>query len=125
MESIIRETVQIPATMADELTNKVDKVLLHPWLGIPIFLLAMLLLVQFIFTLGAPRQDAIAWLLDTLRSEALDPAVAAAPAWLQGLLLDGIYNGIGTVAAFIPIIVLFFLTQRTFIQGIATSGLKG
>ena len=27
----------------------------------------------------------------------------------QGLLLDGIYNGVATVAAFVPIIVLFFL----------------
>lgn len=28
---------------------------------------------------------------------------------LNGLLLDGIYNGVATVAAFVPIIVLFFL----------------
>ena len=109
MESIVKGTVQMPARLTDELTSKVDKVLLHPWFGIPIFLLAMLLLFQFIFTLGAPFQDAIAWLLDTLRSEVLDPALATAPSWLQGLLLNGIYNGVGTVAAFIPIIVLFFL----------------
>jgi len=31
------------------------------------------------------------------------------PQVLQGLLLDGIYNGVATVAAFIPIIILFFL----------------
>ena len=109
MESIVKGTVQMPARLTDELTSKVDKVLLHPWFGIPIFLLAMLLLFQFIFTLGAPFQDAIAWLLDTLRGEVLDPALAIAPGWLQGLLLDGIYNGVGTVAAFIPIIILFFL----------------
>lgn len=109
LESIISGTVQMPAKLTDELTSRVDKVLLHPWLGIPIFLLAMLLLFQFIFTLGAPFQDAIAWLLDTFRSEVLDPTLATAPGWLQGLLLDGIYNGVGTVAAFIPIIVLFFL----------------
>ena len=109
MESIVKGTVQMPARLTDELTSKVDKVLLHPWFGIPIFLLALLLLFQFIFTLGAPFQDAIAWLLDTLRGEVLDPALAIAPGWLQGLLLDGIYNGVGTVAAFIPIIILFFL----------------
>lgn len=109
MEAIVRNTVQMPAKLTDELTNKVDRVLLHPLLGIPLFLLAMFLLFQFIFTMGAPLQDAIAWVLDTLRSEVLDPALETAPAWLQGLLLDGIYNGVGTVAAFIPIIVLFFL----------------
>src|SRR5690606_41800246 len=58
MESIVKGTVRMPARLTDELTSKVDKVLLHPWFGIPIFLLAMLLLFQFIFTLGAPFQDA-------------------------------------------------------------------
>lgn len=109
MEQIVSSAVQMPLKLDDELTNKIDKVVLHPWLGIPLFLLAMFLLFQVIFTLGGPLQDAIAWLLDTMRGEVLDPALATTPAWLQGLLLDGIYNGVGTVAAFIPIIVLFFL----------------
>jgi len=111
MERIVSGTVQIPASLDDKMTRKVDRVLLHPWLGIPLFLLAMFLLFQFIFTLGGPLQDAIAWALDTFRGEVLDPALATSPAWLQGLLLDGIYNGVGTVAAFIPIIVLFFLVM--------------
>lgn len=109
MESIVRDAVQMPVRLDDELTHKVDKVMLHPWLGIPLFLLAMFLLFQFVFTLGGPLQDGIAWLLDTFRSAVLEPALATSPGWLQGLLLDGIYNGVGTVAAFIPIIVLFFL----------------
>ncbi|HEU4708341.1 MAG TPA: ferrous iron transporter B, partial [Methylophilaceae bacterium] len=109
MESIVRNPVQLPVRMTDELTTKVDKVLLHPWLGIPLFLLAMFLLFQVIFTLGAPFQNGIAWLLETFRSHVLEPALASAPGWLHGLLLDGIYNGVGTVAAFIPIIILFFL----------------
>ncbi|HYD33412.1 MAG TPA: ferrous iron transport protein B [Methylophilaceae bacterium] len=109
MEQIVSTTVNTPVRLDEELTSKVDKVVLHPWIGIPLFLLAMFLLFQLIFTLGAPLQDAIAWVLDTFRSEVLDPALATTPNWLQGLLLDGIYNGVGTVAAFIPIIVLFFL----------------
>ncbi|MFZ9724134.1 MAG: nucleoside recognition domain-containing protein [Burkholderiaceae bacterium] len=28
---------------------------------------------------------------------------------LNGFLLDGVYNGLGTVASFVPLIVLFFL----------------
>jgi len=30
-----------------------------------------------------------------------------------------------TVVVIIPIVVLFFLTQKTFIKGIATTGIKG
>ena len=35
-------------------TTRLDRWLLHPWLGLPIFFLLMFLLFQFIFTLGKP-----------------------------------------------------------------------
>lgn len=109
MEAIVHDTVQMPMQLGDDLTTRIDKVLLHPWLGLPIFFAAMYVLFQFIFNAGKPLQDGIAWLLTLLRTSALDPLLSNTPAWLNGLLLDGVYNGIGTVAAFIPIIVLFFL----------------
>ncbi|HEY8119328.1 MAG TPA: ferrous iron transport protein B [Methylophilaceae bacterium] len=111
MERIIKNTVQMPTQLTDQRTNQIDKVLLHPWLGIPLFLAAMYILFQFIFTAGKPLQDGVAWLLAGLRSQALEPMLASTPSWLHGLLLDGIYNGVGTVAAFVPIIVLFFLVM--------------
>ena len=109
MESIVQETVQMPMQLGNDLTSRIDKLLLHPWLGLPIFFVAMYLLFQFIFNVGKPLQDGIAWLLTLLRTNALEPLLFHTPTWLSGLLLDGIYNGLGTVAAFIPIIVLFFL----------------
>jgi ferrous iron transport protein B len=111
MQSIVTQTVQMPIKFNDETTEKIDKVLLHPLLGLPIFFLAMFLLFQFIFTAGAPLQAGMAWILDNIRSYALDPLLAPLPIWLNGLLLDGIFNGISTVAAFVPIIVLFFLVM--------------
>ena len=109
MESIVQETVQMPMQLGNDLTSRIDKLLLHPWLGLPIFFVAMYLLFQFIFNVGKPLQDGIAWLLTLFRTNALEPLLFHTPTWLSGLLLDGIYNGLGTVAAFIPIIVLFFL----------------
>jgi ferrous iron transport protein B len=111
MQSIVTQTVQMPIKFNDETTEKIDKVLLHPLLGLPIFFLAMFLLFQFIFSAGAPLQAGMAWILDAIRIHALDPLLAPLPTWLNGLLLDGIYNGISTVAAFVPIIVLFFLVM--------------
>jgi len=111
MEAIVEATVQMPMQLGDDFTNRIDKVLLHPWLGLPIFFAAMYLLFQFIFNVGKPLQDGIAWLLTLFRTDALEPLLLSAPAWLSGLLLDGVYNGLGTVAAFIPIIVLFFLVM--------------
>ncbi|HEU0219830.1 MAG TPA: ferrous iron transport protein B, partial [Gallionella sp.] len=86
-----------------------DRVMLHPRLGLPIFFAIMYLLFQSIFMLGLPLQTGVASLFTWLREAAIAPLLGGLPHAAQGLLLDGIYNGIATVAAFVPIIVLFFL----------------
>jgi ferrous iron transport protein B len=111
MQNIVKESVQIPTELNDEMTDNIDKVLLHPVFGLPIFFIAMFLLFQFIFSVGAPLQAGMAWMLALLRSTILEPVLSGLPIWLNGLLLDGIFNGISTVAAFVPIIVLFFLVM--------------
>jgi ferrous iron transport protein B len=111
MEELIQQYVQIPTTFTDNTTDKIDKVLLHKWFGLPIFFAAMFVLFQFIFTVGKPLQDGLAWILGLLRSSLLEPIFTSSPAWLHGLMLDGVYNGVATVAAFVPIIVLFFLVM--------------
>ncbi|HNZ57348.1 MAG TPA: ferrous iron transport protein B [Methylophilaceae bacterium] len=111
MEQLIAHHVQIPATLSDNTTDKIDRILLHKWFGLPIFFAAMFLLFQFIFTAGKPLQDGLAWALDLFRTAALEPLFASSPAWLSGLMLDGVFNGVATVAAFVPIIILFFLVM--------------
>ncbi|HSM98379.1 MAG TPA: ferrous iron transporter B, partial [Gallionella sp.] len=109
MARVLKHTVQVPAQLSDNLTEKLDSVLLHPWLGLPIFFAVMYLLFQGIFIFGQPIQGGIAELFNWLRETALVPLLGGLPQAVQGLLLDGIYNGVATVAAFVPIIVLFFL----------------
>jgi len=111
MEDLIQKHVQIPTTLGDDTTDKIDRILLHKWLGLPLFFVAMFLLFQFIFTVGGPLQEGLAWVLDLIRSNLLEPLLSSSPTWLKGLLLDGVYNGIATVAAFVPIIILFFLVM--------------
>jgi ferrous iron transport protein B len=107
--AILDSAVQVPTQLPENYTAKIDRVLLHPWFGLPLFFLFMFLLFQFIFTLGKPMQDGVAWLLTEVRGRTLEPLLTDWPPLLHGLLLDGIYNGVGTVAAFLPIILLFFL----------------
>ncbi len=109
MARVLKHTVQVPARLSDNLTDKLDSVILHPWLGLPIFFAVMYFLFQGIFIFGQPIQAGIAEAFTWLRETALVPLLSSLPQALQGLLLDGIYNGVGTVAAFVPIIVLFFL----------------
>ncbi len=109
MARVLKHTVQIPARLSDNLTEKLDRVMLHPWLGLPIFFAIMYLLFQGIFLFGQPLQTGVNELFGWLRGAAVVPLLASLPAVLQGLLLDGVYNGVATVAAFVPIIILFFL----------------
>jgi ferrous iron transport protein B len=74
-----------------------------------LFFAGMFLLFQVIYTLGAPLQDAVAWLLGEVKAVALEPLAPLLPRMLYGLLVEGVYDGLGTVASFVPIIVLFFL----------------
>ena len=109
MARVLKHAVQIPAQLPENLTEKLDRVMLHPWLGLPIFFAIMYLLFQAIFLLGQPLQGWVGEALGWLRESVLDSAFAGLPGWLSGLLLDGVYNGFATVAAFVPLIVLFFL----------------
>jgi ferrous iron transport protein B len=107
--SAISQHVEIPAQASHQTTERMDKLLLHPWLGLPIFLGVMLLLFEAVFVFGKPLQDGMAWLFTNVRDVLLEPAMSSFSHVIHGLLLDGIYNGLGTVASFVPLIVLFFL----------------
>jgi len=51
----------------------------------------------------------MAWLFESFRDIALVPLLANAPPLLNGFLIGGVYDGVATVASFVPIIVVFFL----------------
>lgn len=109
LEAAIRRSVMVPAHASHALTERIDRILLHPWMGLPIFFVLMFLLFQAVFFIGKPIQDGMAWALAAFRTAVLDPGLAGLPAVASGLLLDGVYNGLGTVASFVPLIILFFL----------------
>jgi len=109
LEELVRQTVHVPARLPEGLTARLDKVMLHPWLGLPLFFVALWLVFQAVYTVGTPLQDGVAWVLDQLKVALLEPLTAGAPAPLRSFLLDGLYDGLGTVASFLPILLLFFL----------------
>jgi len=110
-ESLLRVAVRAPYQLSDRMSERLDRILLHRIWGLPIFFLSLFVLFQFIFTLGAPLQDAVDWSLGLLR-DWLQPALAEVlPAFGQGLLFEGIYEGLATVASFLPVIALFFIVM--------------
>ncbi|MFM7312225.1 MAG: FeoB small GTPase domain-containing protein, partial [Cyanobium sp.] len=111
MVPLLQQVVTLPERWRDQLTRRLDRWLLHPWLGLPLFFLAMALMFQGIYAVGVPLQEALTGLLDAFGNGVLRPALAGWPPFLAGFLLDGLYTGIGTVSAFLPVIFLFFLAM--------------
>ena len=90
-------------------TARIDRWALHPWLGLPVFFAVMYALFQGVYALGGPAQAGLAAVLERLRDSVLVPGLEAAPPLLVSFLLDGVYDGVGTVLSFLPIIFLFFV----------------
>ncbi|OIR00417.1 ferrous iron transport protein B [mine drainage metagenome] len=106
---VLAAAVDMPVTMSVSLTDRIDRLVLHPVLALPLFLAVILLLFQAVFALGMPLQVAMNDAFNWMRQDLLSPLLAWAPPFVQGLLLDGVWNGATTVATFVPIIVLFFV----------------
>ena len=105
------EVVDLPGIydLAQEnLTTRIDRVLLHPGFGLPIFFGTMFLMFQIVYAIGTPIQKILGNILDWFKTVALEPLLASVHPFLKAFLIDGLYQGIGTVAAFVPVIILFF-----------------
>ena len=111
MASILQAAVTFPPQWRDALTRRLDRWLLHPLLGLPIFFVVMALMFQAIYALGVPLQGALGALIDGFSLHVLAPALASWPPFLRAFVIDGLVLGIGTVSAFLPVIFLFFLAM--------------
>lgn len=109
LDRIVSDTVTTPITLPPDLSRRLDKVLLHPWLGLPLFFVTVFLLFQLVYGIGTPLQDATGWLLDQFKNAILVPALSHAPAALKSFIIEGLFDGVGTVLTFLPIIVVFFM----------------
>lgn len=95
-----------------EKSMKLDRILTHKIWAIPIFLCVMLAVFFLSFSLvGKWLSDLLTLGIDWLTG-VVDGALTSAgiSEWLHSLLIDGVFNGVGSVLSFVPtIMVLFFL----------------
>lgn len=90
-------------------SDRIDRVVMHPIWGVPIFLSLMYLVFTLTFSLGNPLMNIIesgfSFLGDTLNSFWAEESTSP----LRSLLVEGIIGGVGGVIVFLPNIVLLFL----------------
>jgi ferrous iron transport protein B len=92
-------------TRAMTLTERVDRVLIHPLLGFAIFVGIMLVLFQSLFTWADPAIGLIEQLVGATQSIASDVLPSG---FVRDLVVEGLLGGVGNVVVFLPQILLLF-----------------
>ena len=90
----------------DKRTDFLDKIFLHPVLGLLTLVILMFVIFQAVFSWAEPImgkiEDGQAWLSDVVGGMVTQPL-------LHSLLVDGVIAGAGSVVVFLPqILILFF-----------------
>ena len=94
---------------ARQFTDRVDALLVHRLLGLPIFALVMYAIFWLTFTAGEAPMNWIDAGVHLLSAKLSTLWPAASPSLLRSLLVDGVVGGVGGVIVFLPNIVLLFL----------------
>lgn len=105
-KAVLRE-----GTTGVTMTDRIDRVVLNRWLGLPIFLAVMYVMFLFTQNFGGAFIDFFDILFGGIFVDGFGTLLTnlGAPEWLKVILADGIGGGIQTVSTFIPpIFFLFF-----------------
>lgn len=103
----ILSDVKGPDLRPSKLSEKIDKVILNPVLGMPIFLAIFYFIFHSIYTWAGPVMDLSEELVAKF-GEVIGQTLPAGH--LHNLVVDGVIGGVGGVVVFLPqIMILFFL----------------
>lgn len=111
IEDMLEKCVTRNPEPASSLSDRIDSVLTNRVLAIPVFLLMMLLVFFITFgPIGSMVANAFAALVDRgidLMAAALQNWGVAE--WVQDLVVNGVFTGVGSVLSFMPTILILFL----------------
>ena len=111
IENLVEKTVVKPQESKEHIrSRKIDRILTGKYTAIPCFIGIMGLVFFLTFhVIGAWMQGALEMLIEWL-TNAADSAMTSwhVNAGIHSLIIDGIFNGVGSVLSFLPIIVTLF-----------------
>ncbi len=106
ISGIIKEVLTTSTLERVDLSRNIDLVLTNRFLGMPIFFFFIWMMFQATFTLGEYPQ---LWIEAGVGVLAKGAGLLIPEGLLKDLIIDGIINGVGTIAVFLPnILILFF-----------------
>ncbi|HVV96288.1 MAG TPA: ferrous iron transport protein B [Rhodanobacteraceae bacterium] len=114
VRALLDATVSAPRRTAAA-DDAIDRIVLHPVLGLAVLAVVMFLIFQAVFSWATPLQDAIDVGIASLGGFVGNLLPDGA---LRSLLVDGVFAGLGAVLVFLPQILILFL----FILSLEESG---
>lgn len=107
----VRAAVVTGSEARATLSDRVDRVVTHRWIGVPIFLAVMWLVFELTTTVAKPLQDALQGVITGPVADATAGFLTAlhAPQPLIGLVRDGLIGGVGVVLSFVPLMLIMFV----------------
>ena len=102
----LRETLRPHKSIVRTKTDRIDRLLINPIVGFPIFLVFIFLMFECTFILGAYPQSWIEALVQYI-SDGVSSLLSDGP--LKDLIVGGIISGVGGVIVFLPQILILYL----------------
>ena len=92
-------------------SERLDHLLLNPFVGLPLFFLIMFLVFKFTFDLSAPFMDWLDGFINGFIGKYTELLLIKlnAPEGLVSFVIDGLIGGIGFFATFIPVLTFMYL----------------
>jgi len=113
INGVVRQSLHRPLVDRLTLTDRIDDIVTHKWLGLPVFFTVMYIIFRLVIDVSSPFLD---WMDAVINGPIanwfrllLD--LVSAPAWIHSLFIEGIVAGVGGVLVFVPglLILYFFL----------------
>lgn len=105
ISGLMKDVVRKPAMEKVTATDRIDRLVLNRWLGIPLFFIILYGVFQFTFAVSSPLIKWIEQGLDWLSAR----TGIISPGWLSSFFSDGVLGGVGAVLVFIPVIFLLYI----------------
>lgn len=111
VNQLTKQTVCKLSEVSRHTSEKIDRIVLNRFFGIPIFLLVMYTMFLFTINIGSAFVDFFEQVVGAFFIDGLSEVLTlyACPEWLNVLLTQGVGSGIQVVATFIPIVGFLFL----------------
>ncbi len=113
INGIVRQVLHRPLVDRITLTDQMDNIVTHKWLGLPIFFAVMYIVFRLVIDVSSPFLE---WTDSVINGPVAHwlsflLGLVHVPSWIHSLLIDGIVAGVGGVLVFIPglLILYFFL----------------